>query len=355
MKKKTIADTPFGMALDLKNSALEAAKFLVRHRSAVLDEDVFNAIKSSVKMTVSSAFADIYSKVVESDSWKSGYSLLNLSDLDDSVPTIFTLDDITVDGKFVSENVPKSLQTAWLNLTPILGNKGTGGNAYNSFLQIKDSPRLAALVSRGALCMSYNDSDDWLSATLQETILDAYSYVLTLPIKMMFNIDLEQDKLLRTFLAAYFAQLLQSPKDPKEIPSILFRCRWLGTPREITDRLEPTTEYRRKLAKDAGLADVDELTLDIVCKLIAKYGPDRMNAFSATNFVRYMSRSAMDRNATIMSLYYPPYFVYMLLASLHGMKNPIFANLLKFTDTKRKLIKFEEGLLTSNFLGSIKR
>ena len=203
--------------------------------------------------------------------------------------------------------------------------------------------------------MSYNDSDDWLSATLQETILDAYSYVLTLPIKMMFNIDLEQDKLLRTFLAAYFAQLLQSPKDPKEIPTILFRCRWLGTPREITDRLEPTTEYRRKLAKDAGLADVDELTLDIVCKLIAKYGPDRMNAFSATNFVRYMSRSAMDRNATIMSLYYPPYFVYMLLASLHGMKNPIFANLLKFSDTKRKLIKFEEGFLTSNFLGSIKR
>lgn len=355
MKNKTISDTPFGMALDLKNQAIEAAKFLVRHQSCVLGEDAADAIKSSVKMTVSSAFADIYSKVIESDVWKSGFALLDLSDLEDSVPTIFTLDDITVDGKYISEHMPKSLQNAWLNLTPILGNKG-GRNAYNSFLQIKDSPRLAALVSRGVLCMSYNDSDGWLNATLAEVLLDSYSYVLTLPIKMMFNIDQEQDKLLRTFLAAYFAQQLQPKSDPLEIPPLLARCHWLGSMREITERLEPTTEYRRQLAKDAGLENPDTLTLDIVCALIAKYGPERMSKFTATNFVRYMSRSAMDRNATIMSLYYPPYFVYMLLASMHGMKNPIFSNLLKYTDNKRKLIKFEDSLLSSNFLiGSIKR
>lgn len=355
MKKKTISDTPFGMALDLKNQAIEAAKFLVRHQSAMLGEDAFNAIKSSVKMTVSSAFADIYSKVVENGVWESGFTLLDLSDLDDSVPTIFTLDDITVDGKYITEHMPKSLQTAWINLTPILGNKGTR-NAYNSFLQIKDSPRLAALVSRGIMCMSYNDSDGWLNATLNEVILDAYSYVLTLPIKMMFNIDVEQDKLLRTFLAAYYAQLLQSDSEPKEIPSLLYRCRWLGSPREIEERLEPTLEYRKQLAKEAKLQDTNELTLDIVCSLIAKYGPERMSSFNSKNFVRYMSRSSMDRNATIMALYYPPYFVFMLLAAMHGMKNPIFSNLLKYTDNKRKLIKFEESLLSSNFLlGSIKR
>ena len=334
MKKKTIADTPFGVALDLKNQALEAARFMVKHPSCTLDDDFFNGIKSNVKMTVSSAFADIYSKVVESDEWESLFTLIDLSDADDSVPTIFTLDDITIDGRFISENMPRSFRNAWVNLTPILG-RSSSRDSYNSFLQIKDAPRLAALISRGVLCMSYNDSDAWLNASMSEVVLDAYSFILTSPLRMMFNLDIEQEKLIRTILSLYMAQQLQSPKDVEEIPSLLFRCRWLGTPQEIQTRLEPIAEHRQKLAKDYGLADSNEVTFDMACALIAKFGPDRMSKFTGTNFVRFMSRSSMDRNATIMALYYPPYFVYSILATLHGLKHPIFTALTKFSDMKR--------------------
>lgn len=355
MKKKTIADTPFGVALDLKNQALEAAKFMVKHPSVILGEDFFNGIKSNVKMTVSSAFADIYSKVIESDEWESLFTLIDLSDADDSVPTIFTLDDITIDGRFISENMPRSYRNAWVNLTPILG-RSSSRDSYNSFLQIKDAPRLASLISRGVLCMSYNDSDGWLNASMSEVVLDAYSFVLTSPLRMMFNLDIEQEKLIRTILALYMAQRLQSTKDSEEIPSLLFRCRWLGTPQEIKTRLEPVAEHRQKLAKELALADKNEVTFDMACALIAKFGPDRMSKFTGTNFVRFMSRSSMDRNATIMALYYPPYFVHNILATLHGFKHPIFSGLTKFSDMKRKLFKFESDLISFSFLlGSIDR
>ena len=351
MKKITIATTPFGVALDLKGQAIEAAKFIARHQSVVLGDDVFNAIKSSVKMTVSSAFADIYSKVVESGGWKSSFTLLNLSGIEESIPTIFTLDDITVDGKYISEQMPKAFQNAWLNLTPILGIKGTR-ESYNGFLQIKDTPRFAALISRGVLCMSYNDADEWLNSFDTAILLDAYSFTLASPIRQLYNLDVEEEKMVRTLFAMYMAQQLQSIKDStQEIPPVLFRCPWLGTPNDIMERLSPMAEERAKLAKAAGLA-ANEVDLDVVCGLIAKFGPDRMKNFSATNLVRFMSRSSMERNATVMSIYYPPYFVYMLLAVMHGLKHPIYSMLLKFGDMKRNLFKLEQDIVRSpNIIG----
>jgi hypothetical protein len=350
MKKITIATTPFGVALDLQGQALEAAKFIAKHQSVVMGDDVFNAIKSSVKMTVSSAFAVIYSKVVENGGWKSSFTLLNLRGLEDSIPTIFTLDDITVDGKYISAQMPKAFQTAWLNLTPILGTRGT--ESYNGFFQIKDTPRLAALISRGALCMSYNDSDQWLNSFDASILLDAFSFTMASPIRQLFNLDVEEEKFVRTIFAVYMAQMLQSVKDAdQEVPPILHRCTWLGTPRDIMDRLAPIAEDRVKFAKAAGLG-VHEVNLDVACKLIAKYGPDRMKNFSANNLVRFMSRSSMERNATIMSLYYPPYFVYMLLAAMHGLKHPIYSMLLKFGDMKRNLFKLEQDIVSSpNIIG----
>ena len=346
MKKITIASTPFGVALDLKGQALEAAKFIARHRSVMLGEDTFNAIKSSVKMTVSSAFAEIFSKVVDGGWWKSSFMLLDLRNVEDSIPTIFTLDDITIDGKYISEQMPKAYQNAWLNLTPILGKRGNQ-ESYNGFLQIKDSPRLAALIARGTLCMSYNDSDTWLNSYDSAILLDAYSYTMTSPIRQLFNLDLEEERLVRTLFAAYMAQMLQGVSESNlDIPPLLHRCSFLGTPREVMERLEPLAEDRAKLTKAAGLAP-NEFSLDIVCKLIALHGPDRMKNFNSNNLVRFMSRSSMERNATIMSLYYPPYFVYMLLAAMHGMKHPIYSTLLKFGDMKRNLFKLEQDIIHS--------
>ena len=349
MKRKTIADTPFGVALDLKTQGLEAAKFIVRHPSCVLGEDISNALKSSVKMTVNSACADVYNKVVDSGKVSKLFTLVDLSDVEDSIPTIFTLDDITLDGRYISENIPRAYQNAWLNLTSIR-SKSSVRDAYNSNLQIRDTPRLAALFTRGILCMSYNDSDSWLTSTQAEFVLSAFSYIFSFQFSTMFNLDEESVKLLRSLLSAYFAQKLQSSRDPLEVPPLLFRCPWLGTPREITDRFSTFGEVRQKLAKEMGLQDVNELNLDLVCKIFSMFGPERTSKLSESNFVRFMSRSSMERNATIMSIYYPPYFVYMLMSLVSGVKNPIFMNMIKFSNMKLKLYKFVDSLTQSDFL-----
>ena len=155
-------------------------------------------------MTVSSAFADIYSKVVESDDWSRWYTLFDFSDTDDSIPTIFTLDDITIDGKYINlENLAKSKQNAWINLTPILGKKGLR-DAYNSFL-LKDTPEFAALITRGLLCMSYNDStDQWLNSTSTETILDAYVYIVMSYVRSLYNLDTKLQAIMINVIAFYW-------------------------------------------------------------------------------------------------------------------------------------------------------
>ena len=354
MKKTTITATPFGAALRLEDEAMEAAKFMVRHPSALLGEDVFNSIKSSVKMTVSSAFAEIYSKVVENSGWKSSFTLLDLSNPEESIPTIFTLDDITIDGKYIrNQQLPKTLHNAWINLTPILGKRNTLGGSYNG-VTIKDTPRLAALISRAVLCMSYNDADVWLTSYDSAILLDAFTFTMTFPIKQLFNLDVEEEKLVKTLFAVYFAQLLHGTNDNLDIPPILNRCTWLGTPREIMARLDSVAEDRAALCNIHKL-EPGQMTLETTCQLIAMHGPDRMKGFSSATLVRYMSRSAMERNSTIMAMYYPPYFVYMLLAAMHGLKHPIYSLLLKFGDMKKNLVKLESDIIHSSTVVGVNR
>jgi len=346
--KHTISETPYGEVLDLKKNGLDAAAFLAKNRGAILDDDGIEHLQQTVRPTVSTPLVDIFNRASELGKL-SCFTMFDLSGLEE-IPTVLTLEDIAIDGKYISKKMSQEFQKAWLNLTPILGRR----DAYNRNLVINDTIRFANQVARGILCMSYNDSDVWLPSSLSKTIIEVYSLLMAQHLKQRFNLDLNEYGEVRTLFAAYMAQMLQSDEDPKDVPPILNSCKFLfqdtGTPRTVTERLEKYEDERKKVAPDM------HLNLSVICQVLAAKGPQRMNKLTDRMLTTFMSRSPMDSQNMLFAMDYPPYFVYLLLNNVRGGKNPMFQNLIKFGDIKSKMLSFAETLLAYKpFISKLER
>lgn len=337
MKNPTIADTPYGMALDIRSSALGAAAYLIKNAGVVLGDEELDILKN-VRIHVRSPFTDIYQRVIESNKL-SCFTVVDFSTTTlQNIPEILTLNDITIDGKYIAQNIPAEYQNAWVNISPILGKR----DAYNSNIIVTDTPRLAALIARGMLCMNYNDSNGWLNPAMCTIIIESYATMMGAHLKSLFNLDINETMLVYTLFSAYYAQLLGGEDDPMEVPPLLYRCtRFLGTPNEINERLNIFRETRE------SFDHTWKLSIDRICKLLNTDGPSRLKVLNSKQLYVTMSRGSIDSQAMLLSLDYPPYWVYQLLSNIQGTKNPNIANLIKFTDMKKKLLMFANDLTQS--------
>lgn len=349
--KPTIGTTPYGISLDLRKRAIEAATFLTKNSGVIIGRDGAEYLKSSVKMTVSTPITSIYTRAADLNKLNF-FTIFDLSGVPD-IPTLLTVNAIAVDGKYISPNIPHTLQNVWVNMTPFL--KFNRNDAYNRIPQITDTVQLASVIARGLLCMSYNDSSVWLTPSLRITIIEAYSLCMTMRMKTMFDLNFEEFALCRLLFAAYMAQMLDAESVDKEVPPILYSCKFLysdtGSPRTVAERLEKISGVRTKYASNM------ELSIDTICKILSEVVPGRAQKLLKTAaFYQFMSRSPMDSQYMLLALDYPPYFVYMLLNNLKGGKNPFFQSLINFGDMKRTLNKFAEELVNSKmFIDRISR
>ena len=333
MIKPTIADTPYGLSLDLRKRGLEAAAFLAKNYDSILGLDGITYLQSAVRPTVSTPLIDIYNKAAELGKLKY-FTMFDLSKAQD-VPTLLTLKDIAIDGKYISPKMPQAYQNIWFNLTPILNRR----DAYNRNLLITDQIEFANNIARGMLCLSYNDSDAWLTPGICVRLIDVYSLLISYFLKNKYNLDMEEHCLVRVVFAAYMAQLLGGKEArTAEIPPILNRYELLKllipgnpTPKGLAEIFEKIHPARSKHAPDMIL------DFDVCCQIITEVGPSRMKDLTGRALRVVLSRSPMDNQNMLFALDYPPYFAYLLLQNLRGGKNPMIQNLLKFGDTKHRL------------------
>ncbi len=342
--KPTISDTPYGSALDIRGSAIGTAAYFIKNPGVVFGDAEQEFLKA-VRLHIKSTFSDIYQRVVE-DNRLNLFTFADCAASHDQVPELLTLNDITVDGRYISKNIPTEYQNIWVNLSPILGKR----DAYNSSMQVTDTPRLCALVSRGVMCASYNDSDGWLTPNLCVFIIETYSAMIGAHLRSLYNLTPDEYFLVTTLIAAYYAQLLGTNDSPLETPPLLYRCSFLGNGAQVAERLNVFRDERAKMNNGW------KLSLDIVCKLLATNGPSRMKTVTSKQLYVTMSRGSIDSQAMLIALDYPPYWVYQLLANAQGSKNPNITNLIKFTDMKRKIIQFSNELVASKlFIDRINR
>ena len=345
MNKLTLSETPYGVSLDLSKRGVEAATFLAKNRASVLGPDGIEYLQSAVKPTVSTPLVEIYNKAASLGKLNN-FVMFDTTGLSD-IPTVLTLEDIVLDGKYLAKSMPPAYQKVWVNLTPIL----TRRDAYNRNLQIANVTRFANLIAKGLLCMSYNDSVIWLTPAMSVSVIEAYSALFAMHLKGLFNLNnLEEYNFVRTMFAAYIAQQLDDPVYIKEdVPPLLNRCNFLyegGSMRELHDRFEQVAETRKKISPSG------EFNIEVICELIRKHGPRRMQKLNSRMLYVLMSRSPMDSQNMMFAMDYPPYFVYLLLNNVRGGKNPLFMNLLKFagTNMKKSMARFADEIVSNKFI-----
>ena len=342
MSKPSIADIPYGMQIELRKRGMEAATFLVKNSAFVLGLDGAEYLKNLVKISVQTPLTEIYQRVTQTGKLPL-FTMFELTDCKENIPSILTLEELTIDGKYLSPNMPKFYQNAWINLSPLASKTR---DAYNRSLQITDTIRFANLVARGILCMSYNDSEEWLTPALNVTMIEMYSLLFAMHLKNRFDLNIEEYALVRTLFAAYYAQLVSENSAPKEIPPILYRCKELyrdvGTPRAIDERLAVVGEVRQKLDPTW------KLSIKTICEILKQCGPQRMQKMMSDRLLyAFMSRSPVDAQTMYCAIDYPPYFVYALLANMRNGKNPLINMLIKFGNNGRLLSEFSKELISS--------
>jgi hypothetical protein len=207
-------------------------------------------------------------------------------------------------------------------------------------------PKVQSLFVKGLLVRSYYNSIDWLTPSLIKYLSKSYSMTISTNIARNYNLDYNDQQIISTILTTYFHTKCYGDTRG-DFPVTIKDCTELGSRIDIVDRLETMKEYLN--------GDTD-MTIESICELIRKMGPERMNTFDTRMFYTINQRLGSDHVSTLMSLEYPPYWAHEVLLALSGIKSGLYIAMKN--QMRGKLIKegeeFGDTLTrTSKFMDSI--
>lgn len=335
----TLITSKYGQDTDLRSGAADALKWMIQNKQRVQMSERDIASFKDLRVITDTPIMNLYTKITRENLF-SNYFIMNLSNIDD-IPTILTNDEFSLDG-IEFPDAPEPFQTIWINLTPILGSKRSSKSGVPV---ITDMPRFTGYFVRGMICLSYHDNPSWLSPSLKPFVIESFSMSARLRVAQAFNLEAEDALMVQTAFAYHYAQLISPEKEFEEYPPILNRCGFLGSQKEIEDRI--------KYLNDASDGNVYENGLTSVCKAIAKVGPPRMEKrFDINVFLRLFSIGNIDNTSLAISPTFPPYWTYLLLKFASGGKNALMGNLFRINYMKKNLKNWSDevtkyrGLIT---------
>lgn len=340
MQKPNIYTTPFGKAVYLEGHHIpNAVTFLTKNIKMleVSPEDVQGIL--STRTITQSPISGIVQHIVDAKK-APAFLFLDFTRFTSSdIPELFTMDEVTIDGgnlpKDLDAVTPANLKRIWLNITPIVKSKKTP----DARTEITDTGKLHSQMVRGMLCRSYDQTKGmWLSTTLATFVIESYSMIANL-IRRKLNLSNDQYRLVRILLAAYYAQLLGSPKDPMRIPPLLHGCtKTLGNIDDIIGIMDEVNSLRPNKGESP-------LTTEIIVKILRQHPTtsERMKNFTLFELNRVVV-GATDTQSMLTAIDYPPYFVHMMLKIASGYKHPAMNSLFWDTKVKKELTKFCQDL-----------
>jgi hypothetical protein len=273
------------------------------------------------------------------------FYIYDLSKMTKDIPELLSFSDITIDGAWLQPAPPEELRKVWINLTPYISKR----RGPNDELVVSDVYALAQLLLRGALVASYHDSDFWLTPHLAPMVIQSYARACAGVISRMTAIDMNEHKVVETWFAAYYAQLMGGETLDLKYPPLLNRCQFLGSTADIKARLEQGEELRKQSGSD-------RLTLELVMAILTTTGSDRLKHVDLGMLRRSFAMQSSDATVMTMALEYPPYWVSQLYNTASGSRNFVIKSNLFDMGLKTPILKFlEELTLSPSFIGAIKR
>jgi hypothetical protein len=268
-----------------------------------------------------------------------------VSDRAPSVPETLTTNELSLDSKQIHDGQTLSAMRELygktiVNLGSVLkANRHTPGE-----YAVADMNAMHDLYIRGALVMSYHDSDGWLTHQLGVMLVKSYSIAISGLIARECNLAVNEQIPIMAVLSMYMCQLLSPNRDSLIRPMLFNRCTYLGTNKNLDEYVELMSETTSK-----GLLDLQK-----VCDLIIAVSPERLQyMFNMAVLFRLTKTIAGDTITSMLSIDYPPYWVFALCRAMSGAKIRLY-NLIKDNRLQEEVKRFLAELdKSSEFIAAL--
>jgi hypothetical protein len=253
------------------------------------------------------------------------------------LPELLTKDDICVDGAQLNLSISSEFKKAWVNLSPTLSiSKDRVGAVH-----VSDIPKLVSTAVRAFLCMSYNDMDEWLSPKMSVFVIEFYTMTMSHALNRAYNLDFEEDSLVKLLFAWYYAGLLGGTDKRADHPVLLRKLD------KVFKGLQSPAVLEEQIARVNEVRDGRDMSIDVICDILRKIGPKRMSKLAGGHIYRLMSISSVDNNALLIGIDYPPYFVHQILRTASGAKHPVLSRVLDTKFNKQQVAKTLEQFVNN--------
>lgn len=343
MAKKHLYNIDFAQFAGIKPTAVKALKYLVTNRGCCLPIHVAERLYAD-KPLLETPSNTIFRHLRDEGKLLSLFAPLYFDKKASGIPELLLSNEVTLDTAQLSESqilssFPEFYGKVVVNLSNIL--RSSRGNTPNEY-QVTDMHAMHSLFVKGALVMSYNDSDTWLTPTLGVYIVKSYSMTISGIIAKLYDLTLQEQMTIAAVFAMYMCQVLDKDTGDKTCPSLFNRCTFLGNTTTINNFITAMAEET-----------VNGLDTIKVCKLISTLGPDRVRGFSPEIFFRTVKSIGTDVVSSMIAIEYPPYWVHQLVVAMSNGKTKLYfelkANRLH-EETKRFLYELDNS---PTFIGSL--
>lgn len=328
-------DVPAIEVRNLEQSYSRILSFLVKNKNIQLTENQLQSIRE-LKSHTGTVIYDLYTRIMSDPKNWNEIMLLNCREAGEDIPVQLLAPELNLNPRELSMNVPEDYNKTWINITHLLGRRTTRDR-----LEISNIPGLHELIVRAFLCQSFYSNETWLNPNLLTFIVESYTMAISTNISQAYNLDLNDIKLLQTYIAHIFSKLCSTDLIELEDFSyspILNRCSFLGTIQDITGRIE---DVSKNLS--------DKLSpYDNLLEMIKESPIVKLHRLDSITLYSLASRGLSIDNDRLIMLEYPPYWVYTLLTSVSGHKSVTISKMMKMTAMKREFENFMKGLLISN-------
>lgn len=283
-------------------------------KDMVLDttQERYQALVQGVHPVVKTPISECFKHIQDDDLLNNIFYISTIMNKKSTIPELLTVADISVYGKYVSGVSLQDHKKAWLNLSSMLD--APKNNRYAD-LSIAATNEVMSAVVRAMLCMSYDDSKEWLSPTLAAFVVEFYANTMQYVIDRIYKLDSDSNAIVKYAFAYYYAGKLSTAREKDKSPALLQKAHKLF--KNIDISLEDLAE------KMNDIVGSEDMLLNHVVKFISDNGPGRLSTLNADMIYRSLSISSHNSVSTWIAADYPPYLVHLLFTSLSGNKHPI--------------------------------
>jgi len=322
----------------------ELVNFIVFNRGYKLDPVAVKAMLT-VKPLTTTPIGALFTRAL--DLHKDNlFSFVRIPSAVVATPEVVTYSHVTFDLKQINTSsdqnlyamvkaLPDFADTIFCNVTALLRRTGEPIDALN----------MQSVIIRDLLSRSYYDnrSTAWLTPSLLRYLCRFYNMSMSSAVGTVYNLTYYEQQTVAIVFALFFLQRVSDTQTAEAM--IKTTNLGLGSAMQINDVITRL--------KDVLTTKYDALSLDDVCIGINQLGIGRLANINRKFLYTRMRSIGPDVFTSAMALEYPPYWCYLVLATLSGRKMGL-TNTLKRNDIAKDAPVFADDLLKSqSFLPSL--